>query len=1465
MSFPFWQGNRPFYRRSVRHGRRGQKGGGLSESTKTYRKTMFGLNTFSSVNYMISPTGGGEPGIVTGFGVFALIRIDALTIGNQGIVSRQNTPTNQGYTLYFDILSQLTATMYSGSNAVVTAPIRKFVASDVGKIFLVGLQSTGTAVRCWCDRAATGAGTAISGYSVPTANQTQSIGTINNAVLNPANGTTVLGVFAFTGVPSDAQMQAAYDDARVRGDVPVVVGGGAVTHRWSLKDELKNVSSPAGRKTYGVRGQSTIGSPDRFATAIGAGIPGVGTGFWVSMPYRRDAPTDGQVHVLASYSNATANRGWALWDYGGPIQFVVWDGSGTLYVSSSYNPSLTNYRTAQISGHFTGTSLRLYVDGAQIGIDVAATFAVAPSSETRIGGHAAFRGSQGSVFGLVGGNGNPTAAEFLAHARASESTGLVQAIAGKTDHLWDITRDVVSEVVGVPSVVVDRIGTDHLSRVGFGVQIDANSIRAIGPFGATDGLQTAPGGGIQGSTSGLNFQLDLWLTKIPSGNETPVYGANPAVTTGWYFQLNNAAVRFNVILNGAATVAAIYTLTSADLNKRLRFTGDYGGTGGALRLFLNGVQVGSNVSTVNPYSANAASVTMYVGCLTPGAQNLTSGYIESLQGGNLPLTNSEITALNADLTTPFPSIPGKTLKRYIFEQDIAANSGGFPQKMVERVAGGDDLSRFGTGLELAVDIATAPVCPNQLTDTVTRATVDSLLRVGAPGVVSFDPTTVDGRRMFGAQGFVGQNRIESAVGKGFQGATSGFVVAAEIIFDSIPSGSQLIAHCLELSSANYRGWAIQSAGTVLRCLIGVAAGGVSISGTYTITAADIGQRLQVMLQCQGGKVLRMFVKRVQQGADVVCNFVPETTGVTQIGVLGTPTSQFGVSQPFFSGRIFSLQAVNRNLTLAEIQRCYDDSDKLGRLAPFANGFDRFWDFTQDVIESGDLTTLPTVFKERGGSVADNLTRQGGMQTVTQVTAAGNKTWLRGFDGPATQPNTLQTAPGGGVKSSTTGVYWGSLLVSFETLGATRNLLSAYVTGSVGYAVGIDASNNLRFVPRNRVGAFVLTSPYVVQVSDLNAPMVLHWVATGAVARWYLNGVQVGPDVACVEGIANTSPMYVGNDGSGTVASTGIRFAGFDGADGVAPSAADIATHAAAILAAGKMVAMGGGKSSRTYDFVQDVADAGGVVPTRSKERQNSGDDMVRVGAGLTLAQRVDRAWNNEVTPIITGARNFTLNDRYERVASMGGVVNGFFWNVLMMFETQAVTSRARSLFGNYPGGQGYTLWSYGSHNSIQAVFTNAGGSPVAAPTSSILPADVGKLLSITGVWDSASAKVRLYIKRVEAAAGTAMTGYSPSPSAFRLGEGVGGGANDGCAIYGFQYGVGIPTLSEIQANHDWTMASEDIVSFAGKTTNLYSLKRSAAENNGVLPAEIVDRIGNLHLTKFGSPVVAPQYARAWGW
>jgi len=855
---------------------------------------LLGLRNFSAANYYATQAGGGEAGVATGFGLCSLFVPRASTFAAAQMLagnSKTAFPYN-GHQLAISAAGGVNAAFVNGAGTFVGSPEYRLTPSDVGRVMLVvGYLDGAGALRLRVGRLDEVAnGSACAGYSPGTL--PHSIGSLAGAF--GANGCWILASSAFRGVPSDAEFKAFADAVRVLGDLPLTMAGATVTHRWSLRDTLAGtqvvsdqiapasladtvtgapgdamarVGSPTvvvidpsvdGRKSYGVQGAET---GNYLQTEPGVGIRGA-VEFVVGWYGRIDALLNATAGVLAECWET--GKGWLLVANGANLTNIglsVHGGDGVQKNSAFWAPVAADTGTpVMIIGQVSGGFIRLFLKrpGAalvQIGADQSIVGYQPPSITVRMTALARAGGSfplrNVSSFGLGSGNGSSTLAELQAWADdIVDKTGRMKPIAGKTLALtYDFTTDIDANggpQNGVPAQELDRIGTAHLTRVGVAVQTDANSIRAVGPYSAADGWATAPGSGIRGAVSGLNVELDVWLTKVPTTTELIAHCTDSLAKTGWLVQAASAVLRFFIGNGSSLTLSSPYTLTGADLNKRLRITANYTAAG-ALQLFINGVQIGPDVPIVSgAYAVPAATIVSQVGQFY-GAQGFSSGYVETLQGGHASLAAGNVATLNASLTVSPPSLGGAlTTKRWRFEDDIAAANGALPFRSVERISGGDDLVRIGSPLQVAQRVER---------------------------LWGYESTPI----MYAADGLAYNARFTCS--PGFAGDAAGWWwnLVLRIVSQNVPSRARVLLGC----SPGGSGFSLYSYTTnsTLQAMFTNAAGAATNAPSIVIAPGDVGKVLSIygVADVVSGKA-KLYNKRLDQAGGNLVGYKPAVGG-----------------------------------------------------------------------------------------------------------------------------------------------------------------------------------------------------------------------------------------------------------------------------------------------------------------------------------------------------------------------------------------------------------------------------------------------------------------------------------------------------------------------------------------------------------------------------------------------------------
>ena len=419
-------------------------------------------------------------------------------------------------------------------------------------------------------------------------------------------------------------------------------------------------------------------------------------------------------------------------------------------------------------------------------------------------------------------------------------------------------------------------------------------------------------------------------------------------------------------------------------------------------------------------------------------------------------------------------------------------------------------------------------------------------------------------------------------------------------------------------------------------------------------------------------------------------------------------------------------------------------------------------------------------------------------------------------------------------------------------------------------------NNEAAVNVALVGGGVATisgGPILATRAQRIVPLTVLW--DGAFIRLLADGASFGASAAATyrAPLAGALPFSFGSNTSGGMYSP--FFGWYGSAYGeTAVSVAEVLAQHAEIASTGRIAAIAG-KTHHMHDPTADVEANGGPssgTPATFADRIGS-DTAATVGA-LTLAQRTEHVWSYESEPISYASDGHSVT-AYWQTATPGGIAGdpaGWHLNILWTPRSVIVPANERHIDSRATSVpiRGYVVYLSGPGTVLNFIANNGTGAWAAAPTTVVGTADIGKLLLSTFVFDAVAGKLRTLHKRVEVGTGTACAGYEAAATFLNVGNGSGTGAPLDCAaVLGLSGGRGAPTLAQYQALCDSCMASEDIQCVPGMDDHLWSVKQDVRENGGVMPALLRDR-GALatpadDFARYGSPIAAPQYARAWGW
>lgn len=322
----------------------------------------------------------------------------------------------------------------------------------------------------------------------------------------PTGMMRLVDIIAFDRDPSDGEVQKVFDYARTR----YGIGAITTTHRWSLRDYLAGLDLPVtsgqvaptslpdtvtaaaidrmdrqgsptivsidpgvdGRKTYGITGNSPTAY---LESAAGKGIRGAATGLTVLILMRLDAAPSSTGHLVSDFLTTPSAMG-----------YVIYGSSGQIYVylnASNFTPICAAAaadvgRMMLVGLTWNGTTWQGYRDGATAGTPITAGWSNPNSTASmQIGRspHDTVSAAFASIFAVGGCDVALSAVEMAQVYADFQRTGTLVMPSGKANtHVYDVTQDVVNNggpAAGVPATVLDRVGTDNLTRVGTGLQV----------------------------------------------------------------------------------------------------------------------------------------------------------------------------------------------------------------------------------------------------------------------------------------------------------------------------------------------------------------------------------------------------------------------------------------------------------------------------------------------------------------------------------------------------------------------------------------------------------------------------------------------------------------------------------------------------------------------------------------------------------------------------------------------------------------------------------------------------------------------------------------------------------------------------------------------------------------------------------------------------------------------------------
>lgn len=454
-----------------------------------------------------------------------------------------------------------------------------------------------------------------------------------------------------------------------------------------------------GRRTYGACGFSATNC---LTTATPGGVRGSVNGF--SFVHHAILWSLSGNEVLFHCANASGTQGWYLVREAATLRWYTSNGVGG--IASSPTRTLTSAdlgRPLIIHGVRDAAGLLyLYLDGVSVGAATGpvASYALA-SWATMIGVNQALANPAVTMswFGSGGGSGATfifDASDVASHYAASIAAGVI-ATHAKLEHVWLPNADILAAggpSAGIPAQVQDRVGTDHLTRVG-ALVVDGTGLR---DFTGQYYQSASAASGFIGSVSGWWAEVLAYFRASNVSNQYFLSSTNAAVAP---FGL---AVRLEVSANNVIVYSgngsALTQLTVAiALNQLHHIAIRYNGT--LMQLFVDGALVATSAAFVYAPATLPTKLGALVGSL-PTASVDTSILYGASAGAVVPSDGEIATAAAAALSTgKVVGVTGKTDKRWSIVDDVIEAGGKVPALIKERVSGVDHMVVVGAPLQVA--------------------------------------------------------------------------------------------------------------------------------------------------------------------------------------------------------------------------------------------------------------------------------------------------------------------------------------------------------------------------------------------------------------------------------------------------------------------------------------------------------------------------------------------------------------------------------------------------------------------------------------------------------------------------------------------------------------------------------------------------------------------------------------------
>lgn len=1074
------------------------------------RSPAYALARLSGQNLASTPVAGGERGISTGFGSSLL-----LVIRSQGVLSAQRmllanrTIAADGWAVEINGTNANVKFTVGNGTSAIASPAYTFSLGDVGRILsLTGVYDAPAGlVRLYVNGLEVGAGTAFTGtYAQSAATTAQTMGGVYARSDFSAPGTAILDAVTFRGVPSAAQVLDFTLRARRLRALPDTLGGATITHRWSPSAQLRSAPRVP-RKLYAARGLSTTS----YLSTVSAGpLPGLAGGFSRSVRLIVQSLTAATtVAPIFAQSSNGFGAGHTLYLNGaGVLYWQVKIGTSTYNVTYQLTPADVGAPIVVSCGLDAANNYKLYVNGVDVGSALSlAGYTPATSSALNLGtrGGADYGAERVALLEFAGDEQPITASYAQQTFAATLSADKLTVPNGRATTYYDLDKSIRDEPGNaVPSQVLDRVGSAHLTRFGspdaliyetnlpampstFADLVTGAGADALTPTGAPTliELDQAREGrhlrGVQGwSTVANHLRTRSTTTGIGASATAPhwlvVFGrldalgsSAPRTLLGRCNNASEGSVMYIAAGGQAAfsaanaagtfgTAALLPAFTAADVGQNFVLIGLLDPVGNVKRAWRGKVEGSPGVqSGFRPHVAPLQVGSMNTTTNT-GGEGWTFWGAAGGEGAALP-TAIEIDALvdSIERTGRIQSVPGgKTTWLVDAIQDCLDCGAGLPETFKDRI-GSADLVRVGL-------------------DVSRRGSL-----VALTGFSSFQ-TAATG------------NYYSSPATGGLRGHAASFWFTVPVYWDGKITDQTRTLFSNLGAVTGFAGLNFSITGTNSgpdpQVLLAAYANGPGQSVAWTIPAALAGSWLWLSVRFTGGtfEIWCNGVKRAQLAGSYV---VSTSTAPMALGLDARLIYSGAIGLPMLG----AMGGDGFAVTDAELVSSYQASLAAGDLIGIPSKTSRLWSFKADVADAGGA--VPATSKDRSGTSSEALTRTSPASGPVALGQRTERVWsyesaplVRAVANPNTAGIGYQ-----GAHRIDTGSQWMALAYAPGNLTANyllRFMSSLGGSGNGGYEFVVSGGTSLIFRAFNSA-SFTQTSAPSVSTSSADVGKLNIWM------------------------------------------------------------------------------------------------------------------------------------------------------------------------------------------------------------------------------------------------------------------------------------------------------------------------------------------------------------------------------------